>query len=79
MPAADFRSVEVGDTVTRMLGGEGGVEMKLKVTKVDENLIYCGFDDPAQAWTFDRATGIEEDPDLGWGVESGVTGSYLVP
>lgn len=79
MRVVDFRDVKVGDTVTRMLGGQGGVEMQLTVTKVDEKLIYCGFADPAQAWTFDRATGIEEDPDLGWGVESGVTGSYLIP
>ena len=28
-------------------------------------------------WKFDKASGAEEDPDLGWGREFGRTGTYL--
>lgn len=28
-------------------------------------------------WKFDRTTGMEEDPELGWGVSFGITGTYL--
>lgn len=72
----NFFHVKVGDTVTRMLAGK--IPMELPVTKVDDKLIYCGFDDPEQAWTFDRVGGIEVDHDLRWGPEYGATGSYLV-
>ena len=69
--------VKVGDIVLRMLAGE--VPMKLRVTKVDELLIHCAaLDAPVDGWTFDRATGVEEDEDLRWGVRFGRTGSYLV-
>lgn len=66
-----FRDLQVGDTVTRMLAGT--IPMELTVTEVDDTLIHCG------PWTFDRATGVEEDSDLNWGVAYGVTGSFLVP
>ena len=69
-----FTYVRVGDTVRRMLAGT--VPMDLKVTEVDETLIYCGARD--MGWTFDRRTGAEVDTDLGWGPEEGITGSYLV-
>ena len=63
-------SLQVGDTVTRMLAGV--VPMVLRVTAMDDKLITCG------AWTFDRATGGEVDEDLGWdGVNH--TGSVLTP
>lgn len=64
-----FKNIKVGDSVTRMIDGQ--VFMKLNVTKIDDKLIYCG------DWTFDLNTGVEEDPELGWGVSFGVTGSYL--
>lgn len=69
----DFFDVQVGDTVHRLLAGV--VRMDLKVTTVTDDLILCGDDG---GWTFDRATGIEEDHELGWGVSFGITGSYLV-
>lgn len=65
-----FCDLKVGDEVTRMLAGT--IPMPLRVTAVDQHLIHCG------PWTFDRATGVEEDSDLNWGVKYGVTGSYLV-
>lgn len=49
----------------------GVVPMKLKVTDVTSDKIICG------DWQFDRATGVEEDEDLGFGVKYGITGSYL--
>lgn len=75
-----FGYLKVGDTVTRMVGD--GPFMQMKVTAVTEDLITCAaihkdgrlfYGD----WTFDRATGVEEDADLGWGVKYGVTGTYL--
>jgi hypothetical protein len=74
----DFSDVKVGDIVVRLLGG--CVEMKLKVTKVDEKLIYATAIDAVinDAWTFDRASGVEEDDVLCWGVKHGATGSYLI-
>jgi hypothetical protein len=66
-----FEHVKVGDVGTRMLAGT--VPMQLEVTEVDEKLIHCG------EWMFDRLSGVEHDPELGWGVEFGVSGSYLVP
>lgn len=71
-----FLNVKEGDTVKRLLAEQ--LPMELKVCKVTEKLIYCGPWEPEQCWTFDRETGIEEDPDLGWGVKAGVTGSRLV-
>jgi hypothetical protein len=63
--------LQPGNVVTRMLGGE--LPMMLRVTKITDDLIFCG------DWTFDRATGAEVDEELGWGPQFGVTGSYLKP
>lgn len=70
---ADFRAVQVGDRVVRLLAGE--LPMELLVTEVTDDLIVCG---GAAGWTFDRVTGIEIDEELGWGPQFGITGSYLV-
>ena len=72
-PVLDLAQVRAGDVVTRLLGGS---PMDLKVTLVDEKLIYCG--KPGVGWSFDRATGVEVDEELGWGPQFGITGSYLV-
>jgi hypothetical protein len=72
-PVTDFAQVRAGDVVTRLLGGS---PMALKVTAVDERLIYCGR--PGVGWSFDRTTGVEVDEELGWGPQFGITGSYLV-
>jgi len=72
-----FWDVKVGDTVVRMLAGV--VRMELVVTNVEERLIHVG--DAATGvggWTFDRSTGIEVDEELGWGIDTGVSGSYLI-
>lgn len=63
----NFIHIKPGDVVTRMLAGR--VPMKLKVTKVSDELIYCG------DWMFSRRTGDEIDPDLGWAEYS--SGSFL--
>jgi hypothetical protein len=64
-----YRAVAVGDTVVRLLGG---APMRLRVSEIDERFIHCG------PWKFDRDNGIEVDEDLGWGLEFGAAGTYLV-
>jgi hypothetical protein len=66
IPLADIRP---GDIITRMLAGT--IPMQLRVTKVHEELIFCG------SWTFNQATGVEEDAELGWGQSFGITGSFI--
>lgn len=78
-----FMAVKRGDRVRRMLADT--IPMDLYVVKVDERLIYATISESispdnnsAPMWTFDRATGIEEDEQLGWGILRGVSGSRLV-
>lgn len=59
-----------GQKVMRYLSA-ARIPMAMIVTKVHEGLVFCG------PWTFDDESGIEEDAEIGWGVSSGVTGSYL--
>lgn len=54
----DFSDVQVGDVVTRILGG---LPMKLEVHEVRDGLIVCHCTGPDDAWTFDRKTGLEVD------------------
>lgn len=68
-----WRSVSIGDIVVRMLAG---APMPLTVTAADDERIYCG---GSGGWTFDRATGVEVDDELGWGPAYGITGSFLLP
>lgn len=76
----DMRHVKVGDRVLRKFPGlhdfESGPVVKLVVTDVDDDLIYCG--SKGAVWSFDRATGMEVDHELGWGPAYGVTGTFLV-
>lgn len=65
-----FEHIKVGDTVTRNFYG---LLQRMKVTEVTPHLIVAGL-----GWMFDRETGVEEDPDLGFGVAFGVTCSNLV-
>ncbi len=67
MPTKDRFSE--GQKVVRLLAGT--IPMPMIVTKVHEGLVWCG------PWSFDDETGIEEDAELGWGVGSGITGSYI--
>lgn len=53
---SDFRHIQPGDTVTRMLCMT--IPMQLKVTRVTDQTIECG------PWTFDRDTGHEIDDDI---------------
>lgn len=66
-----FENLDVGDMVTRMLGGT--IPMKLPVSAMTDQIITCS------AWQFDRATGAEIDEILGWGPPPLMTGSYLDP
>lgn len=66
-----LKDLKVGDIITRHFGGTDGVDMKLKVSYIDDGTIQCG------AWVFDKETGAEIDEDLGWGPLTG-TGSYIV-
>ena len=64
-----FRDLRVGDLVARAVAG---VRLgPYRVKRVEEDLINVGL------WSFDRVTGIEVDPDLGFG-PGGVVGSWLV-
>ena len=63
-------NVKAGDEVTRYMSSER-IPMKLKVTAVTDERVICG------AWTFDRKTGAEIDEVLGWGPDTGVTGSVI--
>ena len=67
---SDFSDLKEGDKVTRLLAGK--VPMTMTVEKVEDNLLIM-----KGGWMFDRKTGVEEDPDLNWGVKFGRTGSYL--
>ena len=61
-PSRTFRHVAVGQTVTRIVPGEGTTQ--LRVTAVDRRLIHAG------VLTFERDRGLEVDPVLGpslWG------------
>ena len=66
-----FEKLKVGDTVVRMLAGT--LPMKLRVSKVTDQIITC------HDWEFDRATGAEIDELLDWGPPPRMTGSYLDP
>lgn len=70
MSPASFRHIQEGDEVIRLLAES--IKMPMRVTKVDETLIYC------QTRTFDRTTGVEIDHDLGWGPSYGTSGSRLL-
>lgn len=65
-----FTDIKAGDTVTRYFYG---LRQTMKVDHVDDTLIHT-----EGGWTFDRKTGVEEDPDLGFGLKSGITCSWLV-
>jgi hypothetical protein len=69
--AGDFTSVRPGDTVYREFYGH---ITALKVSRIDDELIYTG----DEGWMFDRRTGFEHDPDLGFGWRPGVTISRLI-
>lgn len=70
-PHENFLNVKPGDIVQRVMAEE--IPMRLEVELVTENLIVT-----KGGWTFDRQTGIEEDPEIGWGIKFGITGSRLV-
>lgn len=63
-----------GDWVMRILAGT--IPMRIRVTHVTEDRIYCG--EPGTGWEFDRETGAEIDYDLGWGPPPRMTGSFIL-
>lgn len=66
-----FASVQVEDTLVRMLGGK--IPTRVTVESIDETLIHC-----VGGWIFSRKNGAEVDDDLGRDTLR-VTGSYLLP
>lgn len=79
-----FEHLKVGDRVQRQMGA-GGPLLTMVVVHVDDALVYCDLDHRPllglplkEHWQFDRATGAEEDPELGWGRSYRVTGTFLV-
>jgi hypothetical protein len=66
----NFLDVVPGDIVHRSVYGEHMSDHK--VAAVDDELIHC-----AGGWTFDRESGVEEDPELGMGIKFGIVGTYL--
>ena len=78
-----FRSLKVGDKVTRLLSS-ARIPMPLVVVRGTQDRITCALGpvkeadiDEGSCWHFDRDTGAEEDAELGWGVQYGTTGSFL--
>ena len=61
---------EEGQKVMRYLSA-ARIPMPMIVTRVHEGLVHCA------AWTFDDETGVEEDPELGYGRSFGRTGSII--
>lgn len=71
--------LQKGDRVIRYLGG---IEISGRVMLVENDTLKVAMLGTEhwpieELWTFDRRTGAEEDPELGWGVSFGVTGSYI--
>lgn len=62
-----FKNYQVGDTVTRMLGGI--LPQELTVTETTEDQIICG------PWRFSKTNGFEIDTELGW--DESNSGSFL--
>lgn len=76
-----FLDVKPGDRVFRSMIGNISVGW-LTVVKVDDELIYAGIPgtammQPEEAWTFDRLSGIEEDPEIGFGTATGLIATWL--
>lgn len=76
-----FRDLKVGDRVNRMLG-DGRLFMEMEVTEVKDDVVVCAAVKDGRIafrgrWEFHRDAGCEEDHELGWGKQFGVTGTYL--
>lgn len=77
-----LRGLKPGDRAVRMLAGV--VACDVEVVRVEHLRLTVR---PAEAaererfpgaeWDFCRGTGAEIDEELGWGPETGITGSYL--
>lgn len=70
--------LKVGDKVTRLLSA-AKVPMVQTITNVTDTEYWTGVPGVDDHWTFDKATLVEIDHDLGWGPSYGITGSYLLP
>lgn len=77
-----FQDLKVGDKVDRMIG-DGTLLMEMTVMAIKDGIIYCAHTGHTEhwpieeLWQFHAEFGCEEDADLGWGKEFGLTGSYL--
>lgn len=65
-----FANVKIGDVLTREIANI--IRVDVKVTGVTDQHVICG------EWIFDKETGMEEDPEIGWGKAFGITGSLLM-
>jgi hypothetical protein len=72
---SDFKSIKVGDRVTRGMASSPTLLMPLSVTHIDETFVYCGppgmlpCDDPVILdgwWKFRRDCGAEVDEGFAW-------------
>jgi hypothetical protein len=63
----------VGEFIIRLMAEN--VAMKLRVTEVTEDRIYCG--ERGVGYAFDRETGIEIDEEIGFGPQ-GYIGSRII-
>ena len=78
---ADFSHLKPGDQVLRLLCEQ--TVMRMVVREVLPTVLVCdavleGSSTFPGGWEFDRKTGLEEDPELEWGVEFGKSGSRLI-
>lgn len=66
-----FQHLVVGDTVIRDFYG---IMQPLVIESIEGNIMTV-----KGGWMFERDTGIEHDPELGFGSAFGITCSILVP
>ena len=73
--AFDHQHIKVGETLLQVAGT---LEVIVVVTDIDDRYIHVGRAAGVTHASFDRATGIEVDEELGFGPQFGLVASYLV-
>lgn len=71
-----FTELKAGDHFMRRMGHDGPT-MKMEVLRIDDVLIHARAVGGPGGYTFDRETGVEEDHELGWGVQFKRTGTFI--
>jgi hypothetical protein len=67
-----LKSLKVGDTITRVSKVTQAL-LNLRVTRITPDTIESG------TWIFDKKTGGEFDPRIGWEPREGKSGAYIKP